>query len=80
MDVRSIPLYGSSVRQNPVAAKGTPFVRIPGRCQNQPASLCLSRDTLGRHAMLIGGQGAGNPMYSTFLWIRSNGSWSPRTV
>lgn len=59
MDVRSIPLYGSSVRQNPVAAKGTPFVRIPGRCQNQPASLCLSKDTLGRHAMLIGGTGCG---------------------
>lgn len=59
MDVRSIPLYGSSVRQNPVAAKGTPFVRIPGRCQNQPASLCLSKDTLGRHTMLIGGTGCG---------------------
>lgn len=59
MDVKLNPLYGSIVGQNPVAAEGNPFVRIPGSFRNHPTPLCISKDTLGKHTMLIGGTGCG---------------------
>lgn len=59
MDVKLNPLYGSTVGQNPVAMENNPFVTIPGNFRKQPTPLRMSKDTLSKHTMLIGGTGCG---------------------
>lgn len=59
MDRKLNPLYGSTVGQNPIATENNPFVRIPGSFRKQSVPLCLSKDTLSKHLMLIGGTGCG---------------------
>ncbi len=59
MDVKLNPVYGSTVIQNSVVTENNPFVRIPGKFRNKSEPLCMSKDTLSKHIMLIGGTGCG---------------------
>lgn len=59
MDVKLNPIYGSTVSQNFVTSENNPFVSIPGSFRNQSVPLRMSRDTLSKHTMLIGGTGCG---------------------
>lgn len=59
MDVKLNPLYGSTVSQNPVATEKNPFVSIPGSFRHQSTPLGMSKETLSKHTMLIGGTGCG---------------------
>ena len=59
MDAKAIPVYGSLVEDNPMVTDSNPFVQIPGLFKNQRAPLSISKDTLSKHTMLIGGTGCG---------------------
>ena len=59
MDIKLNPVYGSSVNQNPIAFVKDAFVSIPGKYHNQAIPLCMSKDVLSKHTMLIGGTGCG---------------------
>lgn len=59
MDVKLNPLYGSTVSQNLVVTEKNSFVSIPGNFRHQTTPLGISKETLSKHTMLIGGTGCG---------------------
>ena len=58
-EVKRLPLLGTILEQNPMVTTRSPFISLPGKYKNSAVPLCVDRETLGRHTMLIGGTGSG---------------------
>ena len=59
MNAKLTPLFGTILDQNQIARVNTPFLRIPGLYKGQAFPLCVDKDILSKHTMLIGGTGCG---------------------
>jgi len=72
MDMRTSPIHGSRLEQNPLVSVPGGLVALPGQFRDRPARLELSEELLSRHTMLIGGTGCGksNVFYHLLAQLR----------
>jgi len=59
MNAKLSPLFGTTLDQNQITTVGYPFVSIPGFFKGHSVPLCVDKDILSKHIMLIGGTGCG---------------------
>ena len=59
MNAKLSPLFGTILDQSQMARINNPFLKIPGYFKGQTAPLCIDKDILSKHTMLIGGTGCG---------------------